>query len=126
MSLQPFHLAIPVDNIEKSRNFYTNTLGFKEGRSDKKWVDYDFFGHQLVIHLDNSYSRDKNFNSVDGHDVPIPHFGVVLDWIEWESFSKKIMDLKIEFIIKPYIRFKARLVSKQPCFFRPIWKCIRI
>ena len=126
MSLQPFHLAIPVDNIEKSRNFYTNTLGFKEGRSDKKWVDYDFFGHQMVIHLDNSYSRDKNFNSVDGHDVPIPHFGVVLDWIEWESFSKKIMDLKIEFIIKPYIRFEARLVSKQPCFFEPIWKCIRI
>jgi len=117
MSLQPFHLAIPVDNIEKSRNFYTNTLGFKEGRSDKKWVDYDFFGHQLVIHLDNSYSRDKNFNSVDGHDVPIPHFGVVLDWIEWESFSKKIMDLKIEFIIKPYIRFKGRVGEQATMFF---------
>ena len=117
MSLQPFHLAIPVDNIEKSRNFYTNTLGFKEGRSDKKWVDYDFFGHQLVIHLDNSYSRDKNLNSVDGHDVPIPHFGVVLDWIEWESFSKKIMDLKIEFIIKPYIRFKGKVGEQATMFF---------
>ena len=117
MSLQPFHLAIPVDNIEKSRNFYTNILGFKEGRSDKKWVDYDFFGHQLVIHLDNSYSRDKNFNSVDGHDVPIPHFGVVLDWIEWESFSKKIMDLKIEFIIKPYIRFKGKVGEQATMFF---------
>tara|TARA_Y100001954_G_C15806625_1_gene603002 strand:- start:1432 stop:1851 length:420 start_codon:yes stop_codon:yes gene_type:complete len=117
MSLQPFHLAIPVDNIEKSRNFYTNTLGFKEGRSDKKWVDYNFFGHQLVIHLDNSYSRDKNFNSVDGHDVPIPHFGVVLDWIEWESFSKKIMDLKIEFIIKPYIRFKGKVGEQATMFF---------
>ena len=117
MSLQPFHLAIPVDNIEKSRNFYTNTLGFKEGRSDKKWVDYDFFGHQLVIHLDNSYSRDKNFNSVDGHDVPIPHFGVVLDWIEWESFSKKIMELKIEFIIKPYIRFKGKVGEQATMFF---------
>ena len=117
MSLQPFHLAIPVDNIEKSRNFYTNTLGFKEGRSDKKWVDYDFFGHQLVIHLDNSYSREKNFNSVDGHDVPIPHFGVVLDWIEWESFSKKIMDLKIEFIIKPYIRFKGKVGEQATMFF---------
>ena len=117
MSLQPFHLAIPVDNIEKSRNFYTNTLGFKEGRSDKKWVDYDFFGHQLVIHLDNSYSRDKNFNSVDGHDVPIPHFGVVLDWIEWESFSKKIIDLKIEFIIKPYIRFKGKVGEQATMFF---------
>ena len=117
MSLQPFHLAIPVDNIEKSRNFYTNTLGFKEGRSDKKWVDYNFFGHQLVIHLDNSYSRDKNLNSVDGHDVPIPHFGVVLDWIEWESFSKKIMDLKIEFIIKPYIRFKGKVGEQATMFF---------
>ena len=117
MSLQPFHLAIPVDNIEKSRNFYTNTLGFTEGRSDKKWVDYDFFGHQLVIHLDNSYSRDKNFNSVDGHDVPIPHFGVVLDWIEWESFSKKIMDLKIEFIIKPYIRFRGKVGEQATMFF---------
>ena len=117
MSLQPFHLAIPVDNIEKSRNFYTNTLGFKEGRSDKEWVDYNFFGHQLVIHLDNSYSRDKNFNSVDGHDVPIPHFGVVLDWIEWESFSKKIMDLKIEFIIKPYIRFKGKVGEQATMFF---------
>ena len=117
MSLQPFHLAIPVDNIEKSRNFYTNTLGFKEGRSDKKWVDYNFFGHQLVIHLDNSYSRDKNFNSVDGHDVPIPHFGVVLDWIEWEIFSKKIIDLKIEFIIEPYIRFKGKVAEQATMFF---------
>tara|TARA_B100000614_G_C14460415_1_gene458181 strand:- start:418 stop:837 length:420 start_codon:yes stop_codon:yes gene_type:complete len=117
MSLQPFHLAIPVDNIEKSRNFYTNTLGFKEGRSDKKWVDYDFFGHQLVIHLDNSQIRDRNFNSVDGHNVPVPHFGVVLDWIEWKSFSKKIIDLKIEFIIKPYIRFKGKVGEQATMFF---------
>ena len=117
MSLQPFHLAIPVDNIEKSRNFYTNILGFKEGRSDKKWVDYDFFGHQLVIHLDNSQIRDRNFNSVDGHNVPVPHFGVVLDWIEWKSFSKKIIDLKIEFIIKPYIRFKGKVGEQATMFF---------
>ena len=118
MSLQPFHLAIPVDNIEKSRNFYTNTLGFKEGRSDKKWVDYDFFGHQLVIHLDNSYSRDKNFNSVDGHDVPIPHFGVVLDWDVFHSFAKKIKNKNIHFIIEPYIRFKGLVGEQATMFFK--------
>ena len=117
MPLQPFHLAIPVDNIEKSRNFYTNILGFKEGRSDVKWVDYDFFGHQLVIHLDNTKIRDKNFNSVDGHEVPVPHFGVVLEWNEWLSFSDKITKLKIEFIIKPYIRFKGQVGEQATMFF---------
>jgi len=117
MSLQPFHLAIPVDNIENSRRFYTNMLGFKEGRSDVKWIDYNFFGHQLVIHLDNTRSRNKNFNSVDGHEVPVPHFGVVLEWNEWLSFSDKITKLKIEFIIKPYIRFKGQVGEQATMFF---------
>jgi len=117
MSLQPFHLAIPVDNIEISRNFYTKMLGFNEGRSDIKWVDYDFFGHQLVIHLDKSQNRDRRFNSVDGHDVPIPHFGVVLKWKEWEVFSKKINDLNIKFIIKPYIRFEGMVGEQATMFF---------
>ena len=117
MSLQPFHLAIPVDNIEISRNFYTKMLGFKEGRCDIKWVDYDFFGHQLVIHLDKSQNRDKSFNSVDGHDVPIPHFGVVLKWKDWEVFSKKINDLNIKFIIKPYIRFEGMVGEQATMFF---------
>jgi len=117
MSLQPFHLAIPVDNIENSRDFYTNMLGFKEGRSNVKWVDYNFFGHQLVIHLDNTRIREKNFNSVDGHEVPIPHFGVVLDWEEWKGFSKKINDLNIDFLIKPYIRFKGQVGEQATMFF---------
>ena len=117
MSLQPFHLAIPVDNIENSRKFYTNMLGFKEGRSDVKWIDYNFFGHQLVIHLDNTRSRNKNFNSVDGHEVPVPHFGVVLEWNEWLSFSDKITKLKIEFVIKPYIRFKGQVGEQATMFF---------
>jgi len=117
MSLQPFHLAIPVDNIENSRRFYTNMLGFKEGRSDVKWIDYNFFGHQLVIHLDNTRSRNKNFNSVDGHEVPVPHFGVVLEWNEWLSFSDKITKLKIEFVIKPYIRFKGQVGEQATMFF---------
>ena len=117
MSLKPFHLAIPVSNIEKSRNFYTNTLGFKEGRSDKNWVDYNFFGHQLVIHLDAKKNNNKNFNLVDGHDVPIPHFGVVLGWDEWLSFSDKIIKLKIKFVIKPYIRFKGKVGEQATMFF---------
>ena len=117
MSLKPFHLAIPVSDIEKSRNFYTNTLGFKEGRSDKNWVDYNFFGHQLVIHLDAKKNNNKNFNPVDGHDVPIPHFGVVLGWDEWLSFSDKITKLKIKFVIKPYIRFKGKVGEQATMFF---------
>jgi len=117
MSLQPFHLAIPVDNIENSRRFYTNMLGFKEGRSDVKWIDYNFFGHQLVIHLDNTRSRNKNFNSVDGYEVPVPHFGVVLEWNEWLSFSDKITKIKIEFVIKPYIRFKGQVGEQATMFF---------
>ena len=117
MSLQPFHLAIPVNNIEKSRNFYSKTLGFKEGRSDKKWVDYNFFGHQLVIHLDDKKSNNKNFNFVDGHQVPVPHFGVILNWIEWKSFSEKIKQSKIKFLIKPYIRFKGKVGEQGTMFF---------
>jgi extradiol dioxygenase family protein len=117
MSLKPFHLAIPVNNIEESRDFYTNILGFKEGRSDNKWVDYNFFGHQLVIHLDSQKSISKKFNSVDAHQVPVPHFGVVLDWEEWKLFSEKIKKLKIDFLIKPYIRFKGKVGEQATMFF---------
>jgi len=117
MSLQPFHLAIPVSNIKESRNFYTNLLGFKEGRSDKKWIDYNFFGHQLVVHLDSSLKKVKNFNLVDGHKVPIPHFGVVLHWNDWLLFSKKISSLKINFLIKPYIRFQGQVGEQATMFF---------
>jgi len=117
MSLQPFHLAITVNNIEKSRYFYTNILGFKEGRSDEHWVDYNFFGHQLVIHLNAKKSDSQNYNPVDGHEVPIPHFGVVLDWDEWQSFSDKITKLNIDFVIKPYIRFKGKVGEQATMFF---------
>jgi len=117
MSLKPFHLAIPVDNIEASRHFYTNMLEFEEGRSDDNWVDYNFFGHQLVIHLNAKKNDRQNFNPVDGHEVPIPHFGVVLGWDEWLSFSDKITKLKIKFVIKPYIRFKGKVGEQATMFF---------
>jgi len=117
MKLQPFHLAIPVYDLKECRYFYTNKLGFKEGRSDKNWVDYNFFGHQLVIHLSSSNEIEKKSNFVDGEDVPIPHFGVVLDWDDWINFSEKIKSLSIKFLIKPYIRFKGQVGEQATMFF---------
>ena len=96
MSLRPFHLAIPVDDINQAKDFYGSRLGFTEGRSNKHWVDYNFFGHQLVCHIGASNSFT---NKVDGKDVPIPHFGILLEWKEFDSFSNKLKDNGINFII---------------------------
>jgi len=117
MKLSPFHLAIPVSDIQECRYFYTKILGFNEGRSDKKWVDYNFFGHQLVIHLDKSIKKENHLNFVDGKNVPVPHFGVVLDWVDWIDFSEKIKSLDIKFLIKPYIRFKGQVGEQATMFF---------
>ena len=120
-NLLPFHLAIPVNDLEKSRNFYKNILGFEEGRSSDHWVDFNFFGHQLVIHFKEKESYDTKTNPVDGKDVPIPHFGVILEWNDFHDFSKKLIEKKINFIIEPYIRFKglpgeqATMFFKDPC-----------
>lgn len=120
-NLLPFHLAIPVNDLEKSRNFYKNILGFEEGRSSNHWVDFNFFGHQLVIHYKEKESDDTKTNPVDGKDVPIPHFGVILEWNDFQDFSKKLIEKKINFIIEPYIRFEglpgeqATMFFKDPC-----------
>ena len=120
-NLLPFHLAIPVNDLEKSRNFYKNILGCEEGRSSNHWVDFNFFGHQLVIHYKEKESDDTKTNPVDGKDVPIPHFGVILEWNDFQDFSKKLKEKKINFIIEPYIRFKglpgeqATMFFKDPC-----------
>ena len=113
--IRPFHLAIPVSNLEKSRHFYKDILGCSLGRSSDEWIDFNFFKHQLVIHQSNSIQEQK-YNSVDGHDVPIPHFGVILDWEQWHEFSKRIKD-KIEFVIEPYIRFKGQTGEQATMFF---------
>lgn len=116
--LSPFHLAIPVSNLEKARSFYRDILGCEEGRSDTHWVDFNFYGHQLVIHYKPSYSREENaHNPVDGHDVPIPHFGVVLPMPEWQSLSESLKNKNIEFIIEPYIRFKGQAGEQATMFF---------
>ena len=113
--IRPFHLAIPVSNLEKSRHFYKDILGCSLGRSSDEWIDFNFFEHQLVIHKSNSIQENK-YNSVNGHDVPIPHFGVILDWEQWHEFSNRIKD-EIEFVIKPYISFKGKTGEQATMFF---------
>jgi extradiol dioxygenase family protein len=118
MSLQPFHLAIPVNNLEKADHFYGQLLGFEKGRSDKKWIDWNFFGHQLVTHLKEGGDNEvAAINLVDGRNVPVPHFGVVLQWDEWHRFAEKIKTKNIQFIIEPYIRFKGKVGEQATMFF---------
>ncbi len=114
-SLAPFHLAIPVHSIEEAKKFYGEILNCSQGRSSDTWVDYNFFGHQLVIHLDKNKTKQA-FNLVDGKDVPIPHFGVVLNWSDWEMTREKLEKEKLEFIIKPYVRFQGE-VGEQATMF---------
>ena len=116
--LTPFHLAIPVRNLEKSREFYRDVLGCKEGRSSEHWVDFDFFGHQLVIHFKEIKEDDIHINPVDGKEVPIPHFGVILDWKTFQKFSKQIRKKDINFIIEPYIRFEGKPGEQATMFFK--------
>lgn len=117
--LRPFHLAIPVDNLEKNRVFYRDVLELSEGRSSDHWVDFDFFGHQLVIHLKEKNSEEKEaINPVDGKDVPIPHFGVVLDMKTFKDFSEKLIQKNITFIIAPYIRFEGQVGEQATMFFK--------
>ena len=113
--IRPFHLAIPVSDLEKSRQFYQDILGCSLGRSSDSWIDFNFFNHQLVIHQSNSIQEQK-YNSVDGHDVPIPHFGVILDWEQWHKFSNRIKG-QIEFVIEPYIRFEGQKGEQATMFF---------
>lgn len=114
--IPPFHLAIPVHNLSKCREFYSNVLKCPEGRSDEKWVDFNLYGHQLVIHETGELQDRQDENAVDGHAVPVPHFGVLLDWHDWEELAERLRQLNIEFIIKPYIRFKG-LVGEQATMF---------
>tara|TARA_B100001057_G_scaffold491857_1_gene583017 strand:+ start:8183 stop:8602 length:420 start_codon:yes stop_codon:yes gene_type:complete len=117
--MNPFHLAIPVKDLIVTLTFYKEVLECKEGRSAEKWVDFNFFGHQLVLHekSDIAVKDGKGSNQVDGHDVPIPHFGVVLDWDDWIKLSERLQAQKIEFIIDPYIRFEGEVGEQATMFF---------
>ena len=119
-NLMPFHLAVPVHDLEKARWFYGTVMGFEEGRSSDHWIDYNFFGHQFVVHLDEDMQveSDLSSNPVDGHDVPIPHFGVVLSLEDWNNLADKLSAIHTKFIIEPYIRFKGEPGEQATMFFK--------
>lgn len=121
MKLTPFHLAISVRDIDEARDFYGNKLGFAEGRSDEHWIDFDMFGHQLVVHLDPSLGKDGKIgnihNPVDGHGVPVPHFGVVLTFDDWHTLREKLSHFIDKFVVDPYIRFAGQSGEQGTMFF---------
>jgi extradiol dioxygenase family protein len=115
----PFHLAIPVHDLPSAREFYGGLFGCPEGRSDREWVDFDFFGHQLVAHVDptrQAFTTAAHTNKVDGKDVPVPHFGVVLEWQQWHELAARLQAASVDFVIAPGIRFAGE-VGEQATFF---------
>jgi len=116
MSLTPFHLAFPVDDLDAARQFYGTTLGCPEGRSADHWIDFDLFGHQIVAHLSDGAGR-KSTNPVDGDDVPVPHFGVVLAMEDFDALAARLRDAGVEFIIEPHIRFAGQAGEQATMFF---------
>jgi extradiol dioxygenase family protein len=120
MTLSPFHLAIPVHDLAAARAFYGGLLGCPEGRSADLWVDFDFFGHQLVVHVDPDRagrSVPPAHNPVDGHEVPVPHFGIVLPWADWHELAERLRQAGITFVIEPYLRFAGQVGEQATMFF---------
>ena len=116
--IRPFHLAIPVHDLQEANQFYGEFLGFSKGRSNDNWIDWNCFGHQLVTHLKVDLKNPVQArNSVDGHDVPVPHFGVVLGWDEWHEFAEKLKSANIKFVIEPYVRFRGKIGQQATMFF---------
>ena len=118
MSLRPFHLAFPVSDLAEARAFYGGLLGCPEGRSSEAWIDFDFFGHQIVTHLAPAKGGDAAVNHVDGHGVPVPHFGVVLTLEAFETLAARLQAAGVRFEIEPYSRFKGEPGEQSTMFFR--------
>jgi hypothetical protein len=117
MNLPPFHLAFPVDDLAAARRFYGEVLGCPEGRSAERWVDFDLYGHQIVTHLAPEQVRQRFANPVDGENVPVPHFGVVLDTAAWQRLAKRLTDAGVEFVIPPTVRFEGQPGEQATMFF---------
>jgi uncharacterized protein len=115
--MPPFHLAFPVHDLAQSRAFYGGLLGCPEGRSSDEWIDFDFFGHQIVAHLAPARTADHH-NPVDGHDVPVPHFGAVLDWDAFQASGRAAARRRRAFVIEPYVRFAGLVGEQATMFFR--------
>jgi uncharacterized protein len=108
MQINPFHLAFPVDDLSAARRFYGELLACPEGRSADDWIDFDFYGHQIVAHLAPETVRAKASSSVDGEDVPVPHFGVVLHIDAWRSLAERLVEAEVDFVIPPTVRFEGQ------------------
>jgi extradiol dioxygenase family protein len=118
MTLPPFHLAFPVDDLAAARRFYGELLGCPEGRSAEEWVDFDLRGHQIVAHLAPDAVRARASNAVDGEDVPVPHFGIVLPMAEWRALADRLEEAGVEFVIPPTVRFEGHPGEQATMFFR--------
>ena len=118
MSLPPFHLAFPVHDLAKARGFYGGLMGCEEGRSSDEWIDFNFHGHQIVAHLAPERSDDAATNHVDGHGVPVPHFGLVLDMSAWEALAERLGEAGTDFVIEPTVRFKGKPGEQATMFLR--------
>ncbi|MEM1051448.1 MAG: VOC family protein [Pseudomonadota bacterium] len=118
MSLPPFHLAFPVDDLAAARRFYGQVMGCEEGRSSDEWIDFNFHGHQIVAHLAEQATKDTTTNHVDGHGVPVPHFGLVLEMHQWEALAQKLGDAGTDFVIEPTVRFKNEPGEQATMFLR--------
>lgn len=117
MSLPPFHLAFPVDDLAAARRFYGQLLGCPEGRSAEHWIDFDLHGHQIVAHLAPDAVRKRATNPVDGDDVPVPHFGIVLPMERWKALAARLEEAGVEFIIPPTVRFAGEPGEQATMFF---------
>ncbi len=116
-TIPPFHLAFPVHDIGVARQFYGDLLGCPEGRSSDAWVDFNFYGHQIVAHLAPEECGHKQNSEVDGHDVPVRHYGVVLSMEQWQAMADKLVAAGTKFVIDPYIRFKGEVGEQATMFF---------
>jgi uncharacterized protein len=120
MSLRPFHIAFPVDDLDAARHFYGTILGCPEGRSATEWIDFDLFGHQIVAHYKPTSaprSTGLGSNPVDGHDVPVPHFGVVLTQAQWKALAERVGRAGVTFIVEPHTRFEGQVGEQSTMFF---------
>jgi len=118
VNLRPFHLAFPVHDLDAARAFWGGAMGCAEGRSSESWIDFDFYGHQIVAHLAPEAAAAQASNPVDGHDVPVPHFGIVLAMEQWEALAERLRAAGVQFVIEPHVRFRGQPGEQATMFFR--------
>jgi uncharacterized protein len=116
-AMPPFHLAFPVHDLAAARAFWHDVMGCAEGRSSDEWIDFDFYGHQIVAHLAPAPTRLAAENEVDGKHVPVPHFGVVLSMAQWQALADRLQQRGVKFVIEPYIRFQGQVGEQATMFF---------